>query len=459
MTTTPDADEALPSAASSSSRLPRILLLAVFGLFFGLLGSRFLLAGDGLGDLPPVTAVGLTADERIAALTEDVDRDPNNLPALQELAAIAIGQAAVTGDPSYYARATQALDRAEVLDPDNVPNKIVRGNLLLALHEFSDAGRAAREILEDQAGNVGGLLIQVDAQIELGRYDAAGETLQDLLDRRPSLPALARTSYFRELNGDLDGAVTAMQQAVTAGTGLRNELATVKALLGDLQLRRGDQEAAITAYNEALSIIEAFSPARVGLARLKASNGDIDGAIADLVDVTNRAPYPGGLTLLEELQMFSGDGAAAADTAEVLRAVTTLQAASGQVVDLELADFELVSGSQQRGLSLAEDTYEQRPTIYGSSVLGWALYEVDEPGMAEKFALQSLELGSLDPVLNYRAGQILMDLGDTETATMAVERALRHDPSGTFRYRGDIIDLAEDLQIPLPAAWAAVATS
>lgn len=459
MTTTPDVDQTVVPAAPAGTRLPRMLLLAVFGLIFGLLAARFLFAGDGVGDLPPVTAVGLTADERIAALTDDIDRDPNNLPALQELASLAIGQAAVTGDPSYYARATQALDQAEALDPENVPNKIVRGNLDLALHEFSDAGRVAREILDDQPGNIGGLLIQVDAQVELGRYDAAGETLQDLLDRRPSLPALARTSYFRELNGDLDGAVTAMQQAVTAGSGLRNELATVQALLGDLQLRRGDKAAATTAYNEALSIIEAFSPARVGLARLKASNGDVEGAIADLVDVTNRAPYPGGLTLLAELQEFSGDAAAAADTAEVLRAVTTLQAESGQVVDLELADFELTVGSTQRGYQLAQDTYEARPTIYGSSVLAWALYEVDEPGMAEKFARQSLELGSLDPVLNYRAAQILADLGDTELATTAIERALGHDPSGTFRYRDDVIDLAGDLEVDLPATWAAAATS
>ena len=56
----------------------------------------------------------------------------------------------------------------------------------------------------------------------LGQYEEAAFDLQRLLDLKPALPALSRTSYLRELHGDLRGAEEAMIQALTAGS--RSEL-------------------------------------------------------------------------------------------------------------------------------------------------------------------------------------------------------------------------------------------
>ena len=56
-----------------------------------------------------------------------------------------------------------------------------------------------------------------DAQVELGRYQAAVETAQAMVDRKPAQGSLARVSYARELLGDPDGAVAAMVQAAAAG--------------------------------------------------------------------------------------------------------------------------------------------------------------------------------------------------------------------------------------------------
>ena len=58
-----------------------------------------------------------------------------------------------------------------------------------------------------------------DAQIELGRYRDAARTIQRLVDLKPGLPAYARVSYYRELHGDVHGAVRAMRFAVSAGGG------------------------------------------------------------------------------------------------------------------------------------------------------------------------------------------------------------------------------------------------
>ena len=49
--------------------------------------------------------------------------------------------------------------------------------------------------------------VTVDALVELGRYDEAATALQRMVDLKPNLAAYARVSYFRELHGDLDGAL------------------------------------------------------------------------------------------------------------------------------------------------------------------------------------------------------------------------------------------------------------
>ena len=50
----------------------------------------------------------------------------------------------------------------------------------------------------------------IDAQIELGRYDAAGIEVDRLIDQRVGVAALSRLSYLRQLQGDSLGAEAAM---------------------------------------------------------------------------------------------------------------------------------------------------------------------------------------------------------------------------------------------------------
>ena len=70
--------------------------------------------------------------------------------------------------------------------------------------------------------------VQVDALVELGRYDAAERALQDFVDRKPNLAAYARVSYLRELHGDLDGAADAMRAAIAAGGPVPENIAYVQ---------------------------------------------------------------------------------------------------------------------------------------------------------------------------------------------------------------------------------------
>ena len=100
-----------------------------------------------------------------------------------------------------------------------------------------------RELIGQDPFNSQALLVLVDAEIELGKYEEAAIDLQRLLDLKPALPALSRTSYLRELHGDLRGAEEAMIQALTAGSRSNFDLAVTTTLLGDLYLKRGEPRA------------------------------------------------------------------------------------------------------------------------------------------------------------------------------------------------------------------------
>src|SRR6185503_19572241 len=103
------------------------------------------------------------------------------------------------------------------LQPDDFAAMTQMGALALARHQFREAidwGEKAR------ASSPGTALIYGvigDAQIELGQYDSALATFQTMVDLRPDLSSYSRASYMRELHGDVDGAIEAMQRAVQAG--------------------------------------------------------------------------------------------------------------------------------------------------------------------------------------------------------------------------------------------------
>ncbi len=87
----------------------------------------------------------------------------------------------------------------------------------MARHRFAEAaqwGERARAINPFSAEVFG---VIGDAQTELGQYDKALATIQQMVDTKPNISSYSRVSYQRELHGDVDGAIAAMQQAIQIG--------------------------------------------------------------------------------------------------------------------------------------------------------------------------------------------------------------------------------------------------
>jgi tetratricopeptide (TPR) repeat protein len=375
-------------------------------------------------------AVGLAFALALAVFTalDPATRDPRPAtPDANERALQAdryVQKAAATGDPSYYARAEDALRSA----PRNAAVLTALGTLSLARHDFRaglDYGRAAHQVAPAVVKPLG---VIVDAQVELGRYGAASRTLQQMVTAKPTVSSYSRVSYFRELHGDLRGAVRAMRLAVSAAGSAGGDGANVQSLLGGLEFARGRLAAAAAAYRQVLYRLPGYPAAAAGLAEVEAARGRHGAAIRRLRGVVNRVPLPQYSLALAELELAAGRRARA--RADLALAAATMRRfrSNGENIDTELALFEADHGSPRRAVALGRSAWRRAPSVRAAHALGWALTRAGRPHEGLAWARRALKLGSRDPVFLYHAGIAALRAGDSPSARRWLRAALSQNP-------------------------------
>jgi predicted Zn-dependent protease len=406
----------------------------------------------GVDDVAGVVGPDTNPAQAITVLEKRVQDAPTDVRALQALGAAYVRRATQVADPSVYDLAARAFDRADEVRPGLDDTNLGRGLLALARHDFGQALVLGSTVHAHNPDNPDALAVMVDAQVELGRYDDAAVTLQDLLDGHPGLPAYARLSYVRELNGETVGALRAMRQADTAANGVAYDRATVAAFLGDLELSRGHVAAAAQQYDRALALQPDLVLARVGHARIAAARGHVARAIGELRTLTRRLPVPSAVALLGDLEVRAGDRAAGARSYGLVRTISRLQQASGQVVDLELAIFEADhardAASAARAVDLARRAYAARPdNVFVADALAWSLYRSGDVAGALPLVDRAVRLGTPDTLLHYHAAVILDAAGQPDRARAEIATVLAGNPTFSFRYGDDARKLAQRLGV------------
>ncbi len=370
----------------------------------------------------------------------------------QQLALVATTYGIESGDLSGFERATAAVAQAEALDPDAFETHLAQASLTLTLHRFTEAAEHAQAAVYRNRYSADALAMLVDAQVELGHYDDAASILQQMLDLDPGLPALARTSYLRELHGDLPGALQAMQQAETASAPSGYRTAVVATLAGGLHLRLGQMPAATAAYERAEKAAPGFEPALLGSVNLQAASGDVNGAIRRLTDIDG--PGAAAATLLGNLLRLQGRDAEARAADQLVRANFADEEKVGHVTDLDLATFEADrTDDPQRAIDLARIAYEIRPqNVAANDTLGWALTRAARTTEAIPFIEAALRLGSTDPASQVHAAAAYLAVDDPIAAAHHLRIAL-DQPWTAFILQPEVERLAAALDVPLPSGW------
>jgi len=394
------------------------------------------------GALPSSTSVPTSADanspqERVIRLQAKITQDPDDWESLAALGQAYVGQAAVNGDPSLYPRAEESLDRSLEVQPDaNLPASIAQGSLAAARHDFDlslEWAEKASAIAPDDA-NV--QAVMGDALLELGRYDEAFAAFQRMIDLRPDLAAYSRISYARELQGDVDGAVTAMAAAESSASS-GSDAAFAAFQLGELEWHRGRTDTAVNHYRRAAGLDPVAVRAEAALARAAYYAGDEDDAIDQYRSVVGRLPLPQYVSELAAIYTVTDQPDRAEDQLRLLAAQRKLFADAGVAVDADLAVINADNGSDvEASLDAMKAEWEVRKSVFVADALAWLLHLNGRSEEALSYSDEALRLGTRNALFHFHRSEIHQALGDDEAASADLATAEEINPNFSILYSG-----------------------
>ena len=373
-------------------------------------------------------AAGDTAAE-IDQLERRVRANPEDAEGLTLLGLAYEQRVRETGDPSFYPRSEEALRRAIRLVPDDDLAFTGLATLAASRHRFAEARDLARKALSLNSYSAAALGILGDANVETGRYPAAFAAFERMVATKPSAGAYARISYARELLGRTEAAIAAMKLAVSAGSGTNEPAAWSLVELGNLYFNSGRLRPAERAYRAALARFRGYHRAQAALARVAATRGRTDEAVALYRRALEAVPLPEYAARLGETLAAAGRDAEAAEAYELVDVMQRLFEANGARTELETALVDLDRGvNLADALSRVREAYAERRSIEAEDVLAWGLYRNGRCEEALDHSRRALRLGTRDALKLFHRGMIERCLGRAAASRATFREALGINP-------------------------------
>ena len=364
-------------------------------------------------------------------LEDEIRRKPDAVANYVDLALVRLQQARETGQElEYVPLARRLIDQALKKGPRDYRARVVDVELLNVQHRFDEALSAADALLAEAPGHAYVLALRIDALIELGRYQEAVEASDELQSLRPGLPAYARVAYLRELHGDTEGALRALELAARSGAYGSAERAAVVQQYGNLLLANERFDEAEMAYGGILEELPTYAPAFDGFARVALVRGDYEAATALLEQGRNLADLPAFGDTEAELAGLVGTlaGDDARDAVNEARQVYIDLERAGENVDMEYADFLADEGiALDEAQRRIERERVRRPDhLHVLETTAWVMHRRGESAGAVPIIKRAMRLGTRDAKLYWRASQIAEAAGDEELADTWMETALAY---------------------------------
>lgn len=379
--------------------------------------------------------IAKTAASQIENAQAAIAKNPNAHRAYAALATASLQRFRETGDPSWYANAETAADRALAIRPQNVEAIDALATLAASRHRFREALRLADKSRALEPDHFTPLDIRADALIELGRYDAGFAAVAERLALRPDPPSYSRASYVAELQGDRARAIELMGLAVESGPPGSEAHAWNRVQLGLLTLGSGDVAGAETQMRLALRERPGDARATAGLARVQAAQGRFDEAVRNYETAIDTTPLPEYAAALVEIDTVRNDRDRLAADRELLAAMLRLQADAGVRIDLDRALIDADLRTPTRAdIARARRAYEARPGIVGDQILGWVLTRAGRCDEALTYARRSVRLGTRDAMLLFHAGAAAACAGARSDAREWLGAALSLNPHFSARW-------------------------
>lgn len=408
----PQAPEGVAQPEQAPGRIRRVRRLVALTAAAAALaiGVPLLVAAPDRGPAPAPVVVPAAPDAAsgrgsLAAVIEAAQRKlrvgPDDAGTLATLGSAYVEQARVTGDPTYYARAQEALERALRLAPrgsaPHAPALVGLAALANARHDFAQARDFGQRAVAEAPYLAAAYGALADALTQLGSGAEATTTIQRMLDLRPSVASFTRASYDLELRGDVEGARAALERALGIAT-TPDELAFCRRYLGELARRAGDPGGALAHYDAGLAAAPGEPALRAGRGAALAALGRRPEALVEYAGATAALPIPQFLIEYGELLDADGRPADARTQYELAAASFALLESNGASDDLARAQFEADHGDPAEALRRAEAEWGRRQAVFVADALAWALHRNGRDAEALAYARRAVAGGWSDPL-------------------------------------------------------------
>jgi tetratricopeptide (TPR) repeat protein len=338
-------------------------------------------------------------------------------------------------EPRYYAQAEACAREALAHSPSDSAALQLMGLVMLNEHRFREAQALASDMLARHPEDPFSWGTLSDAELELGHVDAAIAAAQQMMDRKPNLPAYGRAAHLRWLQGDREAAKRVYEKAIAAGREQKDREPSAWMIVQAAWLfwHEGDYAGAAAGFDLALHALPEYPPALEGRGRAALALADYAGAIGWLSRALSAHPSIETAWWLGDAYQLAGNAPAALPLYE------RVSRDGARLDPRTLALFYATKSREPReALRLARAAYAERQDIYSSDVLAFALYRNGELAEALPLARQAIALGTPDARLLFHAGLIEAAGGDKHQGRALMQRALALNPSFDRLLTGDL---------------------
>lgn len=330
-----------------------------------------------------------------------------------------------SGDPGFYLHADACSKLALELVPSDRGARRIEALVALNQHQFESARSLAESILSQAPDDFAALGIRGDAELELGKYEAATLSVNRMLERRPDLGSYSRKAYLLWLENHPREAMEMMRLAVSAGLDPRDPEPTAWAFVqvAAFDFSGGRYESAEAVSTRALEWVPEYAPGLVarGRARLALGKGEL--AVEDLERALELRPLPEPAWLLGDAYEYLGDSAKAA----LAHARVETEGRRGD--RLTLATFYAVKNKNlAEAQKIITEEMKTRGGIFVEDTLAWVLFRQGRLDEARAASDRAMALGTKEARLLYHAGAIRMARGDKTRGRALIVEALQRSP-------------------------------
>lgn len=304
-----------------------------------------------------------------------------------------------------------------------------RLRLLLPHHRFEELGReaAALRVERPDDAELDGLL--GDAFLETGRYPEAFAAYDRFVAARPSTASFSRAALAKDVAGDLEGALQAMDLAANSALPADREgYAWCRSRAARILLKMNRYEDAEGRLVEALLRVPNHAPSLAAAAEIAARKGLWEPAARLAERSFGLVPEFSVATALVDYRHAMGDAEGEARAKATVGTLEALLPEKEKKVHRLLALYLAEHGDSKKAVEMTARELETRKDIGGYDAYAWCLYKAGRARDAANPMAKALSMGTIDPLLEFHAGAIARAAGDRNSAARHLARALEIDP-------------------------------